>query len=63
MQQDESTTPIKAYNKSELSDLYGRTIKTFNAWIKPHENKIGKMIGRSYTPAQVKKIFEALGAP
>ena len=62
MAKDESPK-VKAYYKSELANLYGRSLKTFNAWIQPHKEKIGIEIGKSYTPAQVKIIFECLGEP
>lgn len=63
MTKDETPTPIKAYNKSELAQLYGRSLKTFNAWLLPHIEKVGDFKGRSYTPAQVKIIFQILGEP
>lgn len=56
-------TPIQAYSKWTLRQMYGIGDKAFNEWIKPFEEDIGKQRGRKYTPAQVKIIFEKLGTP
>jgi transposase len=54
---------IKPKNKKELAALYGVSVKTFNKWIEPFKDKIGKMQGRMYTPKQVRVIFDCLGEP
>jgi len=54
---------IKALTQKELYVAYGITRKTFMVWIKPFEPIIGEYVGKCYTPAQVKKIFELLGEP
>lgn len=56
-------TKLRFYTKKELAEMYETTPKTFTRWIKPHEHLIGKKIGRSYSIAQVKIIFQALGMP
>lgn len=59
---DSEETKIKAYNKSQLSRLYGVSIYILNTWIKKHQEKIGDFKGM-YTPKQVEIIFECLGSP
>lgn len=56
-------TEVKAYSKKELSGLYGVSTWVLRQWLKPFNKKIGEYCGKSYTPAQVKIIFEALGDP
>lgn len=56
-------TKLRFYTKKELAEMYETTPKTFTRWIMPHEHLIGKKIGRSYSIAQVKIIFQALGMP
>ncbi len=59
----ENNTLIKAMNKKELIALYKVSYKTFNAWLKPFDEQIGKPIGKFYTPKQIALIFELLGPP
>lgn len=61
-------TKIQSYSIKELRYLYGDgksplSVKVFRAWLKPFNGKIGKILGRKYTPKQVKVIFDSLGAP
>jgi transposase-like protein len=56
-------THIKVYTKKELAELYEIDRRTFNKWIKKHEEKIGEKTGRFYTTQQIKVIFEVLGLP
>lgn len=50
--------------KTQLASMYGVCVETFTKWIKPFQTEIGKMSGRyTYTPAQVKIIFEKIGQP
>ena len=60
---EETETPVRAYDKWQLSKLYGVGAKTFNKWIEPFTAEIGKQRGKKYTPAQVKIIFTKLGTP
>ena len=54
---------LKAYSKKELAEKYQVSVKTFNAWLKPFEDKIGVKRGRYYTVNQVKTMLEVLGIP
>lgn len=54
---------LKAYSKKELAEKYSISIRTFNTWLKPFEEKVGAKRGRYYTVNQVKIILEALGLP
>ena len=67
---------IKSYGKGELAQLYCPNITTaaarkkLNLWIKLYPNLKDNLrqagysdATRSYTPAQVKLIVEALGEP
>lgn len=56
-------TPIKAYNKKQLAELYSINRDTLTNWLEPFKDKIGKKNGAIYTPKQVKVIFEYLGEP
>ncbi len=60
---EEKKTEIRAYQIFELCVLYGITYKTFKKWLRPHEHKVGEMLGKMYTPKQVIIIFECLGEP
>jgi hypothetical protein len=54
----------KFYAPGELAHLYGVSLKTFHAWLKPFEKEIGKRPKTYYYSAkQVKIIFEKLGNP
>ena len=54
---------LKAYSKKELAEKYQVSVKTFNSWLKPFEEKVGKKSGRYYTVNQVKTMLEVLGVP
>ena len=54
---------LKAYSKKELAEKYQVSVKTFNAWLKPFEDKKGMKRGRYYTVNQVKTMLEVLGVP
>ena len=54
---------IRAMSKTELANAYQVSLKTFAKWISPFQDKIGKYLGRAYTPKQVALIFELLGMP
>lgn len=54
---------LKAYSKKELAEKYQVSVKTFNAWLKPFEDKVGVKRGRYYTVNQVKTMLEVLGVP
>ena len=54
---------LKASTKKELAAVYGVTVRTFNSWIQPFEEKVGEKRGRYYTVNQVVIIIEVLGLP
>ena len=54
---------VKASTKKEMAAIYGVSVRTFNSWIKPFEEKVGEKRGRYYTVNQVLIIVEVLGLP
>ena len=60
---DNEKHKIRAMSKTELANAYQVSLKTFAKWIKPFKEKIGDYLGRTYTPKQVRIIFESLGEP
>jgi hypothetical protein len=54
---------ILAQSKNQLADAYNVSLKTFVSWIEPLKNKIGEYRGKTYTPKQVKVIYDFLGNP
>ncbi len=53
----------KPYSKKELSNLYGISGRTLYAWLLPIRHKLGLYKGRTFSPSQVRKIFDFLGEP
>lgn len=58
-----SRTGIKPYMKKELADLYELSPRAFFTLFKPHEEAVGKKVGRYYSVLQVEIIFKRLGVP
>jgi hypothetical protein len=58
-----NTVEIKPCSLTELSHIYGVTVRTIKKWITMHEKEVGIKAGRYYTARQVKIIFEKLGLP
>ena len=54
---------LKASTNKEMAAIYGVSVRTFNSWIKPFEEKVGEKRGRYYTVNQVVIIIEVLGLP
>ena len=54
---------VKPYSKTELSELYGVSVKTLTTWMKPFMGKIGAKSGRFYTVKQIETLFENIGVP
>ena len=54
---------VKASTKKEMAAIYGVSVRTFNSWLKPFEEKVGEKRGRYYTVNQVVIIVEVLGLP
>ncbi len=44
---------VKASTKKEMAAIYGVSVRTFNSWLKPFEEKVGEKRGRYYTVNQV----------
>lgn len=63
MEQKEKNIKIQAMNKTQLAAIYKVGMQTLKLWLEPFEEQIGEYRGRTYTPQQVKKIFEFLGEP
>ena len=54
---------IRPYTKKDLCQLYGISHKVLGLWLKPFAADMGPLIGRYFSSAQVKIIFEKLGMP
>lgn len=54
---------LKPYSLMELSRIYGVNFRTFRKWLLPFQDVIGVRVGRYYSVAQVRKIFDVLGTP
>ena len=54
---------LKPYTKKELAGLYELSTRSFYTLLKPHEEFIGKKMGRYYSVLQVEHIFQKLGMP
>ncbi len=63
MEQQEKSIKIQAMNKTQLAALCNVGVQTLKKWLTPFEEQIGEYRGRTYTPQQVRKIFELLGNP
>ena len=59
----ENQEKIVAQSKNELAEAYSVTLKTFNSWLEPLQDNVGEYRGKSYTPKQVKIIYDFLGRP
>ena len=53
----------KAYSKKQIILLYEVSDRTLTSWLAPIKDKLGEYRGKSYTPTQVKIIFDFLGEP
>ncbi len=60
---ENNLAPIRSYSHKELAALYRVSWPTFQVWLKPFSDYIGKKVGYFYTIKQVEKIFESLGHP
>lgn len=63
MEQREKNTKIQAKSKMELAHAYNVSLTTLNRWLAPFKEQIGEYRGKSFTPKQVKIIFELVGEP
>jgi transposase len=60
---NEKTTAVKAYSQKEIIALYGVSRKIFIKWLAPFTNDVGTLVGKIYTPKQVRIIFQKLDPP
>lgn len=60
---DNREPKIQAMSKTEVANAYNVSLKTLASWIKPHKDKIGRYLGRAFTPKQIRIIFNLLGEP
>ncbi|MBN8782281.1 MAG: hypothetical protein J0G98_04385 [Terrimonas ferruginea] len=63
MSKERKVVETKVYSIGELAQLYEISVRTMNRWLKPHDEVIGKRVGRFYTVRQVSIIFDKLGLP
>ena len=54
---------LKPSTVPEILALYDVSYKTWRTWIKPHQEALGPLLARIYTPLQMELIFKALGYP
>lgn len=54
---------IKPQTKQELAHAYGVSPRTLNRWLTPFQDRIGPRMGHTYTPKQIRIIYELLGPP
>ena len=54
---------IRHYSARQLAYFYLISKPTFNRWIEPYIEQIGKRNGNFYTSAQVEMIFQIIGIP
>lgn len=59
----ESHEKVIAQSKNQLAEAYNVSIKTFIRWIEPIKEELGEYRGKTYTPKQVKIIYDLLGYP
>lgn len=50
-------------NKKTLAMKYGVHVRTFCKMIRPIKEKLGPVMGRQFSPRQVKMIYDHLGEP
>ena len=53
----------KPQTKMELAHAYGVTLRTISSWLDTYQEEIGPKMGRTYTPKQIKTIYDLLGSP
>ena len=53
----------KPQTKQELAHAYGVTLRTISSWLEPHLDEVGERKGRTYTPKQIKIIYDIIGPP
>jgi hypothetical protein len=55
---------LKPLAPGQLAELYGVSLNTLNAWLKPHRETIGRRENTYYYSVKhLKRIFDILGDP
>lgn len=55
---------LKSLPPGEVAKMYGISVHRLNRWLKPFKKELTRPKGTyNYTSAQVKVIFDKLGAP
>jgi hypothetical protein len=62
-QQIQLPPEVKPLNYKQLAATYEVTHKTLKGWLEPFMEEIGAMRGRTFTPRQVRMIYDKLGEP
>ncbi len=59
------TEKIQPMTLKQLAELYNIDKRTMFRWIETAQSDLGflRPNGRLYTPAQIRKIFDAIGTP
>lgn len=63
--QENEGFPARPYSLTELSRMYGVSVKVIKHWLQDEEfqKKLGEKRGWYYSKAQVEMIFDKLGWP
>lgn len=62
-QQNPVQPELKPLNYKQLAAIYDVTHKTLKCWLQPFMEEIGEMRGKTFTPMQVRIIYQRLGEP
>lgn len=60
---ERETFNLRPYTHKELAAMYGVSWNTFQKWISPLRDEIGKKHGNYYSARQVRVIVQHLDAP
>jgi len=50
-------------SKIQLAKDYKVSLKVFNLWIEPIKDELGEYRGKTFTPKQMRIIYDLLGHP
>lgn len=62
-QQNPVQQEVRPQNLKQLAATYEVTPRTLKGWLEPFLKEIGEMTGRTFTPKQVRIIYDKLGEP
>ncbi|MEO6830932.1 MAG: hypothetical protein ABI378_01770 [Chitinophagaceae bacterium] len=54
---------VKPTNLKQLAGIYEVSPRTMKGWLEPFVSQIGEMMGRTFTPKQMRIIYDKLGEP